>query len=83
MKIKGIKRGNTIELLEIINNIPDGTEIEIEITNLQTTQPSRWQSLEQVLGSWENDSEIVTIFAEIDQERHLEIDEPVNFDNLS
>lgn len=27
MKIKGIKRGQTIELLEQINDIPDGTEI--------------------------------------------------------
>lgn len=29
MKIKGIKRGHTIELLEQISDIPDGTEITI------------------------------------------------------
>ena len=70
-------------MLEIVNNIPDSTEIEIEIKDLKTNQSSRWQSLEQVLGSWQNDTEIANIFAEIDRERHLEIDEPVNFDNLS
>jgi len=29
MKVKGIKRGHTIELLEQISDIPDGTEITI------------------------------------------------------
>ena len=31
MKIRGIKRGQTIEILEQINNIPDGTEITIDL----------------------------------------------------
>ncbi len=29
MKIKGIKRGQNIKILEQLNNIPDGTEIII------------------------------------------------------
>lgn len=31
MKVKGIKRGQNIELLEQINEIPDGTEIIINL----------------------------------------------------
>jgi hypothetical protein len=30
MKIKGIKRGQAIELSEQINDIPDGTEVIVE-----------------------------------------------------
>lgn len=35
MKIRGIKRGQTIEILEEINNIPDGTEIIIDLECLE------------------------------------------------
>jgi hypothetical protein len=31
MKVRGIKRGQNIELLEQINDIPDGTEIIIDL----------------------------------------------------
>ncbi len=31
MKIKSIKRGQVIEILEQLNNIPDGTEIVIDL----------------------------------------------------
>ena len=32
MKIKGIKRGQTIELLEQIDDVADGEEITVEIS---------------------------------------------------
>jgi len=32
MKVKGIKRGHTIELVEPLEFIPHGTEITIEVT---------------------------------------------------
>ncbi|MEW5859114.1 MAG: hypothetical protein AB1861_17300 [Cyanobacteriota bacterium] len=49
MKIKGIKRGQNIELLEIIN-IPDGSEILISIDDednqLIALQSEFWEALE-------------------------------------
>jgi hypothetical protein len=40
MKIKGIKRGQIIELLEQINDIPNGTEIiaELQLTGFDITR---------------------------------------------
>ena len=31
MKVRGIKRGQNIEILGQLSNIPDGTEITIEV----------------------------------------------------
>ncbi|WYL96154.1 MAG: hypothetical protein HEQ35_22055 [Gloeotrichia echinulata IR180] len=79
MKIKGIKRGQTIELLEQINNIPDGTEIivELEITSTEITVPQqplteaeRLAKLNKLFGTWKNQPELTEIFTEIDQQRH-------------
>jgi hypothetical protein len=33
MKVKGILRGRTIELLEQVEYVPDGAEITVEIVN--------------------------------------------------
>jgi hypothetical protein len=43
MKIKGIKGGQIIELLEQINDIPDGTEIiaELQLTGFDITRNTR------------------------------------------
>lgn len=76
MKIKGIKRGQTIELLEQVDRIADGEEIMVEISPvtfhpLASLSPQERQNrIEQVLGAWQNDPEIDSIFAEIDIERH-------------
>ena len=76
MKIKGIKRGQTIELSEQIDNIADGEEIIVEISPV-TFHPlvnfdpqERQNRIKQVLGAWQDDPEIDAIFAEIDRERH-------------
>jgi len=44
MKVKGIKRGQTIEILEQINDIPDGTKIIVDLNvssnrNVKIQQP--------------------------------------------
>ena len=76
MKIKGIKRGQTIELLEQIDSITDGEEIMVEISPvtfhpLANLSPQERQNrIKQVLGAWQSNPEIDTIFAEIDRERH-------------
>jgi hypothetical protein len=78
-KIKGIKRGQNIEIQEQINNIPDGSEmtIEFEITSSPNsedkqvlTQESRLAKLNQLFGAWKDQPELIEIFAEIDKERH-------------
>jgi hypothetical protein len=79
MKIKGIKRGQTIELLEQINNIPDGTEIivELEIAPTQInekkqplTDEERLARLNKLFGAWKDQPDLMEIFTEIDEQRH-------------
>ncbi|MBD2595939.1 hypothetical protein H6G74_16605 [Nostoc spongiaeforme FACHB-130] len=79
MKIRGIKRGQSIEILEEINNIPDGTEMILEIgfikgqikaTESELTDEARLARLNQLFGAWENQPELTEIFAEIEQQRH-------------
>jgi hypothetical protein len=79
MKIRGIKRGQTIEILEQINNIPDGTEIiiDLEFIEKQISEPQlpltaeeKLAKLNKLFGAWKNQPDLTTIFAEIDQQRH-------------
>ena len=76
MKIKGIKRGQIIELLEEVDDIADGEEIIVDISPV-TFHPlanlsleERQNRIKQVLGVWQNNTEIDAIFAEIDRDRH-------------
>lgn len=79
MKVRGIKRGQNIEILETLNNIPDGTEIIIDLGFIENQITKRQQALtemeklaklNQLFGAWKNQPELTEIFAEIDQERH-------------
>ena len=82
MKIKGIKRGQTIELLKELA-IPDGSEITVEVPDAQLiSKAERWERLNAVIGAWKDDPEITEIFAEMDRERHADLGRPVEFDDL-
>lgn len=79
MKIRGIKRGQTIELLEQIHSIPDGAEIiinlelsptEFVVAKLDLTDEERLAKLNHLFGAWQDQPELIDIFAEIDQQRH-------------
>lgn len=79
MKVRGIKRGQNIEILEELNNIPDGTEIiiDVEFITNQITEPQplltdeeRLARLNQLFGVWKTQPELAEIFTEIDQQRH-------------
>ncbi|MBD2384260.1 hypothetical protein [Cylindrospermum sp. FACHB-282] len=79
MKIKGIKRGQNIEILEQLNNIPDGTEIILDLEFIQKqipdpklnlTEEKRLAKLNKLFGVWKNQPDLTEIFAEIDQQRH-------------
>jgi hypothetical protein len=63
MKIKGIKRGQTIELLEQINDIPDGAEIIVDVvissnqiveTAQTLSDEEKLSKLNQLFGAWQN-----------------------------
>lgn len=63
MRVKGIKRGQNIELLEQLNNIPDSTEIIIDLElieqqipeqKLPLTEEERLAKLNKLFGSWLN-----------------------------
>ncbi|MBO3460975.1 hypothetical protein G7B40_013920 [Aetokthonos hydrillicola Thurmond2011] len=80
MKVRGIKRGQNIEILEQLNNIPDGTEIivDVEFIANQITEPQtsltdseRLARLNQLFGAWKTQPELTEIFTEIDQQRHI------------
>lgn len=70
MQIRGIKRGQTIEITEELT-IPDGQEIVMEI-NLPTSLSSedRWQEFCTVFGNWSDQPDLDQTFAAIAQERH-------------
>ncbi|BAU64362.1 hypothetical protein STA3757_17340 [Stanieria sp. NIES-3757] len=82
MKVKGIIRDNSIELLENIS-IAEGTEVTIEITESSLiNRDSQWQQLQKVIGSWKDNSEIDVIFNEIDEERHKYQGRDINFEDF-
>jgi antitoxin ParD1/3/4 len=79
MRYRGIKSGQYIEILEQLDYIPDGTEIivDLEFIDGQITEPrklltdqERLAKLNELFGTWQNQPELIEIFAEIDQERH-------------
>jgi hypothetical protein len=80
MKIKGIKRGQTIELLEQINDIPDGVEIIVDVvispnqivaTAQTLSDEDKLSKLNQLFGAWQNQPELVENFTKIDEQRHV------------
>lgn len=81
MKIKAIKKGNSLQLKENIN-VPDGQEIIIFIDDyeLQSQKKSvKWEDFEEVIGAWKDDEEITQIFAEINQERYQDLGREISF----
>jgi hypothetical protein len=74
MKVKGIKRGQIIELIEALD-IPDGEQVIVEALEVhplsKLTSKERQRRIDEVLGAWKDDPDLDKIFAEIDQERHI------------
>lgn len=73
MKIKGIKRGKTIELLEELN-IPDGTEILVEIEDIQLmSDEERQKKLKEFLETpWEGREDFLKTMEELQREKNAE-----------
>jgi len=86
MKIRGIKRGQAIELLEKLDQIPDGMEVTVEIQNrhplAELSEEEIQKRIAKVAGVWKDDLELEQIFAEIDRDRHIDFGrEIVSFDD--
>ncbi|REJ57633.1 MAG: hypothetical protein DWQ56_10205 [Microcystis aeruginosa DA14] len=69
MKIQGIIKGNTIDLLEDLS-LPNGVKISRSIPDNLIQKKLLWEDLETLIGVWKNQPELDDIFSEIDQERH-------------
>jgi hypothetical protein len=73
MKLKGIVRGQVIELPQG-TALPDGTEVTIDVTPM--VQPldvqERLAKIQQLFGCWRDQPDLVEIFAEIDRDRHAD-----------
>ncbi|AVQ72184.1 MAG: hypothetical protein ACKPGT_17630 [Microcystis sp.] len=69
MKIQGIIKGNTIELLEDLS-LPNGVKISRSIPDNLIQKKLLWEDLETLIGVWKNQPELDDIFSEIDRERH-------------
>ena len=82
LQVRGIKQGQTVQLLETVV-LPDGeVVIEFQIGN-PSQQTERLQRLNQLFGVWKDQPNIDLIFAEIDQERHSYYGREVNLDVLT
>ena len=69
LQIQGIKSGQTIQLLDIVN-IPDGTVfLEIE-ADKPKDKNARVERLNRIFGAWRDQQDIDLIFADIDTQRH-------------
>ncbi|NCS50202.1 MAG: hypothetical protein GPJ29_20565 [Microcystis aeruginosa BK11-02] len=72
MKIQGIIKGNTIELLEDLS-LPNGVKISRSIPDNLIQKKLLWEELETLIGVWKNQPELDDIFSEIDRERHADL----------
>ena len=79
MKIKGIKRSQSIEILGDFSNVPDGTEVIVEfeispnqlnIAKHDLTDEERLTKLNRLFGAWKDQPDLKEIFEEIDEQRH-------------
>ncbi|MCA2626075.1 MULTISPECIES: hypothetical protein [Microcystis] len=80
MKIQGIIKGNTIELLEDLS-LPNGVKISLEIPDNLIQKKLLWEELETLIGVWKNQPELDDIFSEIDQERQADLGVEIKFDD--
>ena len=80
MKIQGIIKGNTIELLEDLS-LPNGVKISRSIPDNLIQKKLLWEELETLIGVWKNQPELNDIFSEIDQERHADLGVEIKFDD--
>jgi hypothetical protein len=75
MKVKGIKRGQNIELSNVIN-IPDGTELLVEIDDRQllSLEERRARIQSWLNQSLEGQADLLEALEEVERERRLQFE---------
>ncbi|MUG92318.1 hypothetical protein F7734_07545 [Scytonema sp. UIC 10036] len=73
MKVRGIKRGQTIELLQDIN-LPDGTEVMLEIHQAHSNgDEKRVRKLKDFFETdWEGREDFIKTMEELEKEKSAE-----------
>jgi hypothetical protein len=74
MKLKGIKRGNTIELIDQIIDIPDGTEITLTIAEQTTVTPEDYLARLQACFAEPASEDLIEALATVEHERQLSLE---------
>ncbi|MEO0852441.1 MAG: hypothetical protein AAFY15_02905 [Cyanobacteria bacterium J06648_11] len=81
MKVRGILRGQSIELLEPIGRVPEGVEVTVEIDltpianpkiSRDLTDAERLARLNRLFGTWRDRPDLDEVFAHLDRVRHGE-----------
>ncbi|XHX78565.1 MAG: hypothetical protein RBJ76_01105 [Stenomitos frigidus ULC029] len=62
MKVKGIKRGRTIKLIDTLN-VPDGTEVSVEIDDRKLLTPEEFQKRVEEYFNLPRDQEVIEALA--------------------
>jgi len=75
MKIKGIKCGQSIQLLQDIN-VPDGTEIIVKIQSIQLmSDQERLRRLKEFFErDWEGREDFIKTMEELEKEKNVEME---------
>lgn len=82
MHVQGVIKGKYIELSHSLG-IPDGMTLMLDIQIVYPTFQEQQDLIDQLCGSWADDSSLPEIFAEIDQQRHRSIPRDINYCNDS
>ena len=69
IQLRGIKHGNTIQLLQELD-IPDGHEICLQIIPQPQPSPDRQQQLQALFGILDRQPDLDRAFEDIDRDRH-------------
>ncbi|MEM9451857.1 MAG: hypothetical protein AAGA75_25475 [Cyanobacteria bacterium P01_E01_bin.6] len=79
MRVRGIKHGKTIELLEALQDVPDGVEVTVELRVDSNQSPQAHEGaaeqdklarLNELFGAWSNQPDLDEAFVDIDRQRH-------------
>ncbi|MFE4108417.1 hypothetical protein [Almyronema epifaneia] len=71
MKVRGIKRGNTIELIDQTINIPDGTEVMLIIEEQSAVSPEEYLEGLQILFAEPTSDDFIEAMKRVEHERQL------------
>jgi hypothetical protein len=82
MQVQGIVIGNYIKLLRE-TDFPDGQPVTVNIRPDSFSLEEKRRLLDELCGSWTDDSSIDPIFKEIEQHRRDSTPRKVNFDASS